>query len=304
MNTRQLLPYAQLVRLPNVFTAMADIAMAGLVSGALPEAWLTFVFLLAASSLLYCSGMVWNDIFDIEQDSRERPFRPLPSGRVSRGTAVLLAAALMACGVGCAVLADALRNEGWQSTTLAALLAAMIVLYDRWAKRTWAGPLAMGSCRSLNVLLGLSILPGAVPTWGIYLAAVVGVYIVGVTWFARTEARDSNQTVLQAAATVVFASLVLALALPVISSDERPHASTSFLFPYVLVAFGFWIGLPISKAIRRPLPAHVQAAVKRMVLGLILYDAILTTALAGILGICLVVLLLPARYLAKWLYAT
>jgi 4-hydroxybenzoate polyprenyltransferase len=97
-----LLAYAQLVRLPNVFTAMADIALAALVTGALPGQLVEFVLLLVASSCLYCSGMVWNDFFDLEQDKRERPFRPLPAGRISLRAAAGLGTVLMLAGLaGC-----------------------------------------------------------------------------------------------------------------------------------------------------------------------------------------------------------
>src|SRR5262245_62304018 len=60
----RLLPYAQLMRLPNAFTAMADIALGALATRALPDQWMPFVLLLLASTCLYCSGMVWNDYLD------------------------------------------------------------------------------------------------------------------------------------------------------------------------------------------------------------------------------------------------
>src|SRR4051794_15800867 len=89
------LPYARLLRVPNVFTAVADIALAGLVGGAPTATCTGFLLLALASACLYCSGMAWNDFFDVEQDMRERPYRPLPSGQVTPGTAWKLAAALM-----------------------------------------------------------------------------------------------------------------------------------------------------------------------------------------------------------------
>src|SRR5262245_66140197 len=107
----RLLPYAQLVRLPNVFTALADICLGALATGLLAERWRTFALLLPASACLYCAGMVWNDVFDFDQDKRERPFRPLPSGRVSRGAAVRLGGVLLAAGVCFAGLA------GWGGGT-------------------------------------------------------------------------------------------------------------------------------------------------------------------------------------------
>src|SRR5262245_37514444 len=96
---------AQLVRLPNVFTAIADIALGALVASALPDRWLPFLVLALTSGSLYSAGMVWNDYFDIEQDSKERPFRPIPSGRISRGMAARLGAALMASGLLFALIA-------------------------------------------------------------------------------------------------------------------------------------------------------------------------------------------------------
>jgi 4-hydroxybenzoate polyprenyltransferase len=137
--------------------------------------------------------------------------------------------------------------------------------------------------------------------WGAHLALVVGLYIVGVTWFARTEARQSNQAHLRGAAAIMLASLVLALPLPTPAEDK-----SSPLFPYLLVGLAFLIGLPVTRAIAAPTPGHVQAAVGGCLRGLILLDAVLATALAGASGLFILVLMLPALYLRRWtwLYAT
>ena len=100
---------------------------------------------------------------------------------------------------------------------------------------------------------------------GVHLALVVGLYIVGVTWFARTEARMSKQNALRGAAAVMLVSLLLALPLPVFP-PEGQHSS--FLFPYLLVALGFVVGVPVVRAIANPTPSQVQAAVKRALDGL------------------------------------
>jgi 4-hydroxybenzoate polyprenyltransferase len=307
---------AQLVRLPNVFTAMADICLGALVSGALPAEGLAFVLLLLASACLYCGGMVWNDYFDLEQDKKERPFRPLPSGRVRPAEAALLGSGLLATGLVLASLAD-LRGMGFRSlsTVLAASLVVAILLYDGWLKRTWAGPLGMGACRALNVLLGLSAAPVWVGGWGVYLALVVGIYIAGVTWFARTEARISSQQALLAAAGLMLAALILAVALPALGRETQNSGQVAarhfllvglgyLLFPYLLVGLGFLVGLPVCRAIQRPVPENVQAAVKQAILGLVLLDAVLATGLAGTIGLVLAVLLLPALWLGRWVYST
>jgi hypothetical protein len=310
------LPYAQLVRLPNVFTAIADIALAALATGSLPSQLLPFLCLVLASSCLYSAGMVWNDYFDFDQDLKERPFRPLPSYRVQKKTAVRLGLGLMAVGI-CFALLAGWRGDGWRlGPTLVALqLVAAIFLYDGWWKRTFLGPLGMGLCRFYNVLLGLTVAVDGIPWWGFVLAVVVGTYIVGVTWFARKEARVSKQLELTAGALVMLAALPLALFLPVLGTQFGRVENGGprwfvlgglghFLFPYLLVAFGFYVGIPAAKAIRNPLPRQVQAAVKRAILGLVVLDAVLATSLAGMPGLLTLLLLPPALYLGNWVYST
>ncbi|HEV3256836.1 MAG TPA: UbiA family prenyltransferase [Gemmataceae bacterium] len=304
--------YAQLVRLPNVFTAMADIGLGVLASGGPPRLWPQAILLLLASSCLYCGGMVWNDFFDLDQDRRERPFRPLPSGRVTPAAAARLGVGLLTAGLVLAYAAGWAGQTGtgsadghaWRSApvVIAAVLAAAILLYDGWLKRTWAGPLAMGACRFLNVLLGWQVAVAAGRPWtlGVHLACVVGLYIVGVTWFARTEARTSSQSALRGAALVMLASLVLALPVP----EYLDRGTPSFLFTPLLVGLGFLVGITVCQAIALPLPSRVQLAVKRAILGLVVLDAVLATALVGEVGLVLLVLLLPALYLGRWIYST
>ncbi len=245
--------------------------------------------------------MVWNDFFDLEQDRRERPFRPIPSGRISRRTAGALGAALLVGGW-CVALLAGWRGDGFQATpaAIAGLLVLAILLYDGWLKRTWAGPLGMGACRLLNVLLGLTLAVDLGWPWGPHLALAVGVYIVGVTWFARTEARTSSRTALKGAAAVMLAGLVLALAVPA----WLPSGTGSPLFPYLLVGLGFGVGLPVGRAIAEPIPKHVQGAVRRAIMGLVVLDAVLATAFVGLAGLLILLLLLPALYLGRWIYST
>jgi len=105
MTRSRLLAYAQLLRLPNVFTAFADIALAGCATGLIVEQPGVFLLLCLSSGCLYLSGMVWNDWFDFAEDAKARPFRPLPSGRVATRTAVLIGVALLLAGLGFAALA-------------------------------------------------------------------------------------------------------------------------------------------------------------------------------------------------------
>jgi hypothetical protein len=312
----RLLAYAQLLRLPNVFTALADIGLAAVAAGVLPAQAVAVCWLGLASACLYSAGMVWNDYFDRYQDERERPFRPIPSGRVTLAAARLLGSGLMLAGLLCAALADIQVREGLgQATLWAGLLIGLIFAYDGGLKRTAVGPLLMGGCRMVNVLLGLSVSPEGNSGWGWLLALVVGIYIAGVTWFARREAQVSQPTALAGAAAVILGSLLLAVALPVLAAPgdlaDDPDQTLPLavlwgrrLFPYLLLLFAAYLGPALLHAIRRPQPLYVQAAVRRAILGLIPLDAILATGLAGLAGLLLLGLLVPTWYLGRRLYST
>lgn len=303
MNRSRLLAYAQLLRLPNVFTAFADICMAGCAAGYVLDRPGVLALLLAASGCLYLGGMVWNDYFDRREDAKARAFRPIPSGRVSPRAAILLGTALLLLGLGFAFMASGRTPVPVilfpiPATPLA--LAAAILLYDAWLKRTPLGPVGMGLCRFLNVMMGFSAVGQFGTDLSLHLAGVVGVYIVGVTWFARTEEGESNRRQLVYASLVMLAALGLAITVPAhLSAGTAP-----IYYPYLVAAFGFTVGSAVVAAIRRPGPKEVQAAVKRCILGLVALDAVLATAFVGAWGLLILLLLLPARWLGQWVYST
>ena len=178
MPRSKLFAYAQLMRLPNIFTAMADPLAGWFVVGGGAPAW-HVLLLVGASACLYTSGIVFNDYFDYELDRLERPERPLPSGAISRPMAAWFGAALMACGLALAAVV------GVVALGIAVFIAAMIFFYNAWAKRfAGLGPLVMGTCRFANFLLGMRCCPPR-----LWLApAALGVYCTTLTWVARNEA--------------------------------------------------------------------------------------------------------------------
>jgi 4-hydroxybenzoate polyprenyltransferase len=296
------LPLARLLRLPNVFTAFADIALGLCATYALSPSVVDDAFcwkaalLLLASGCLYSAGMVWNDYFDLAEDQRDRPFRPLPAGRISVRTAVIIGTLLLLGGWACAAA------TGKTGAIVGGALVAAILAYDARIKRTSAAPFGMALCRFLNVLLGLSLADGAAlpVSTRVHLALTVGVYIVGVTWFARTEEKRSDPKVLTKAALVMLAAALLALA----AATRVPPGTSSPLFPYLLVAWGFWVGGPVVAAVRKPTPDRVQAGVKRAIFGLVGLDALLACVFVGTPGLLLILLLPPALLLGKWVYST
>src|SRR5437867_5612120 len=133
----KLLAYAQLLRLPDVFTAAADPIAGWFVVGGGGQPW-QLAALAGAGACLYTAGIVFNDCFDYALDGRERPERPLPSGAISRRTAALLGAALMTAGLALAM------SVGVVAFGIAAFLAIMIFFYNAWSKHFLVlGPLTM-----------------------------------------------------------------------------------------------------------------------------------------------------------------
>jgi 4-hydroxybenzoate polyprenyltransferase len=297
-------PYLQLVRLPNVFTAAAD-SLAGwlLVVGsfASPGRW---VPLLAASMAIYAAGIVLNDLFDYETDLRERPKRPLPSGQVSRRFAAWLGGLLLVLGPALAALSGSRA-----SLAVALLLAACVLAYDAWLKRTTLGPELMGACRGLNVLLGMSHDPALGGPWGWLVAGSLGLFVTGITWISRSETESGRTRGLAAGVALQNVALLglLAAALrprgfPAPAAD-RPIVPLEGLLVLLLVA---WVvNLAAARAIREPVPARLQRAVKTGVLSLVWLDAGVVAAVRGPApALAVAALWVPAFLLARWLYTT
>ena len=134
------------------------------------------------------AGMVLNDVFDVETD-RQRAARAavaLGPDFARRGPLARLGVVVLgvACGGAAAVFAGDLRPG-----IVAAILAGMHRALRRLAEADAAGAAGDGRVPMLNVLLGMSAaaVPWATEHW--LVAGGIGVYIAGVTWFARTRSR-------------------------------------------------------------------------------------------------------------------
>lgn len=299
-------PYLQLVRLPNVFTAAAD-SLAGwlLVQGTFesPERWLP---LLGASMAIYAGGIALNDVMDYEVDVAERPNRPLPSGRVSRRTAAILAPVLLGGGL---VMAGLSGSSA--SLAVATALVASVLAYDLGVKRSWLGPEVMGTCRGLNVLLGMSQSPnlGGPAAW--LVAAAMALFVVGVTWISRSET-ESGKTKGVIAGMVLQNVAIFGLLAAAMIASRFPHASPTSSRPivpleglFVLLMVALLVNAASGGAVREPVPARLQKAVKTGVLSLVWLNVGVVAAVRGpIPALAVAILWLPAFLLGRWLYST
>jgi 4-hydroxybenzoate polyprenyltransferase len=317
--TGKLLAYLRLCRLPNLFTAAADVMMGYLFVHRELSPPAPFVALLAATCCLYTGGIVLNDVCDIDVDRRERPRRPLPAGLISWSTARGLAAGLLLIGCLCAALAGWLAPEGQRyfsvSATLGLLLVAAIVGYDTLLKHTPLFPLGMGLCRFFNVLLGMSAagmprpdgwLAGFQPHH-LMVAAAIGTHIAGVTIFSRGEAGQSRRGLLLLGMLVMAAGWWMLAWFPrVAPAGFTWRMAQQPLWYYAVLAL---LAYPLLRrclqAVASPEPRNVQAAVKQGIWVLIWMDAVVVAVVASLgWSLLIVALFVPMLVLGRWVYST
>lgn len=284
------------MRLANIVTAISDILAGVAISGYLSqqnfmETNLLPVSLLVLSTIgLYGGGVVFNDVFDAALDSVERPERPIPSGLIKRSHAVFFALGLLMMGI---VAAAFVHTDPYDPTSLLLALgiAAGALVYDKWAKHHFIfGPVTMGVCRGLNLLLGISILPGILSQYW-YAALVPVFYIAAITMISRGEVHGGSRKILKLAA-AMYGIVTLTIFIVAVLQGNVAEA-----IPFLLL-MAFMINSPLVKAIRQPEPQKIGSAVKAGVLALILMNAAWAASFGSIYMAILIIFLLP---LSIWL---
>ena len=293
--------YLQLLRFPAVFTAVSDIVLGYVLNHrSLEEGWPKFVLLFISSASLYLAGMVLNDVFDRGVDAVERPRRPLPSGRVSVRAAVVLSGLLLLTGVGSAAAA------GLQSLAIAGGIVAAIFLYNGFLKKTVLGPIGMGLCRFLNVMLGASGHTLALAVWSRYqwqLAAAMGVYIVGVTWFARNEASNSRPISLMGALAVINLGIG-----GMIAYVANFHAGMKTVNSVMisLAVMAMIVNRRLLTTLFQPTPERVQMSVRMLLYSYLIFEATLIYSKTQDprIAIATAAMIIPATLIGRWISIT
>ncbi|EMB16256.1 UbiA family prenyltransferase [Rhodopirellula europaea] len=334
--TSRLFSWAKLVRLPNGFTVVADVSASFLLvlgaSGWLRSGdatagsvWPSMALVVASGVALYWGGMVLNDVFDIRADRRARSERPLPRREIRLADARLVGWTLLVIGI---ILASLV---GVVSGVIAMLLSVCIVAYDGPFKRTRIASVLMGGCRVLSSLLGStaahSVIPaeqwqGRVsvlgePVWmhitpvTFAFAIGMGLYITGVTTFARREAiGDRSMHLPLGWFGMTLGGVVLALAprvAGVFSGADVPVDWTRGWQIDPAVIFPATIALMVVPTLARgwtawqsPSPKRIQLTIKSAIMAIIPLMAAITMLGAGAIpSLCVFALMIPSMWLAR-----
>ncbi len=258
MNWSDAIRLGRISNLPTVWTnALAGFALSGGWLSPLP-----LLLVLGAVSLAYVGGMFLNDAFDADIDGRERPERPIPSGRVSRRVVFAAGAAMLAAGVLGLAIVGILSGTGLYPAIAGILLVGLIVLYDWWHKDNPLSPVLMGLCRVLvYVAAGLSVT--ADPPAPLWIGAVLLLcHLIGLTYVAKQETLGRVANLWPLA--ILAAPLVYGVAL----AAREP------------AAWFFWLALLAAIAasllfVVRRSPGDIPRAVMTLIAAISLLDALL-----------------------------
>jgi 4-hydroxybenzoate polyprenyltransferase len=312
---RQLLleDYLRLIRLPNLFTVPSNILVGYLALIAPFHTDVLQLLLLATSSiLLYASGLIFNDYFDIETDLKERPYRPLPSGKISKRTACTIGVASMASANLAAFFAG-----GRNGCVVSGLVSIIVISYNYKLKETNFGPVAMGLARSANVLLGgspalyLILQNNNLFARIAFITIFIFGYIFSISLLSRKEVQlDENQkdsetilsnsraTVVKCFSIVFFiaACLIILVFLGIFRQELFVNLALFLAILIIILVIQTEFGYSSSR---------LRYTIQNMVISIIVFDSIFVSGVAGLdYGLPVLVLVIPAVALSRRLYMT
>jgi hypothetical protein len=270
--------WLQLARISNTPTVVSNTVAGAVLASTIAEAGAIAV-VAVAMALFYTAGMILNDVLDYEIDVRERPERPLPSGAVSRPAALTAVIFLFVAGQTLLLL------EGREPFLAGLGLVALIVLYDAWHKGNVLSPVLMGACRALVYFVAALAVAGEVAVEVSTAAAVLLIYIVGLTQVAKAEGGS------------LLAAWPLAAVLAAVGYWVGWAGSVWFVL--LLVAFAAWVwrALWLVRSQRR-----IGAGVVSLIAGVSLFDALAVASVEGSLaavGMCLAAFLVTIALQTK-----
>ncbi len=266
MNWPAALELGRVSNLPTVWTnVLAGIVLSGV--GGSPG---LIALTMCSLTLFYVGGMFLNDAFDRKVDARERPDRPIPSGRVSAAAVFSWGFGMLAGGLLLLAIAGftAAGGTGWRPVAAGLALAACIILYNAWHKENPFSPLVMGLCRMLVYVTAGYAVARDLPAGLLLGAAVLLCYLIGLTFAARQE----NLNRIANLWPLLFLAVPLVYAPAALGLDRAGMAIYGIFAAWVFYALSF---LVVRKRI------NVPRAVVSLLAGICLLDALLISASGG-----------------------
>jgi 4-hydroxybenzoate polyprenyltransferase len=301
--------YITLVRLPNIFTAVSNILpgyciIVTAISFSFTNVNLLYLTgLMVTSSLLYMTGIVLNDYFDIEIDKKERPTRPLPSGNVSKRKALIIA---ISSTIAANVISLAIS---WMSFVFALILTAIIIAYDsRLKHKTITGPITMSLARFVNVILGASpafpmlLLSRESITMLLFIATTLFIYILSISILSKKEVSGKVTRL-----NIIFSFAIVFVVITSISIAGLIGIFQTVVFVN-LALFSAVMIITLISILRGHAslgPVYIQNSIRNMIISIIILDSAFVSGIIGLqYGLATLLLTIPSILLARKLYTT
>ena len=303
----RIMPWLRLLRLPNLFTAPGD-SLAGyflasaFIGNKTVSLW-TIVLLAVTSVFIYAFGVVMNDLVDYQEDCIHRPERPLPSGRINRQQATWICVQLWIiasiCCPGSSISIFLLHIDS-NSLFVFVVLFITIALYNMWLKHyRLAGSIAMGLCRGLNFLLGVTATGYSTSLgkiWPVFVPFVAVIaYIAAVTWLADKENEEQNVGFVVQIPAIATAMAWFGTVLPL------PHKTAALAIPAVfLVLTVFLLEQTAGKLYHKTvIPREMQQSIGAMLRPLVFWQVTWILFLPTTAATIVVALLIAGWFCAK-----
>jgi 4-hydroxybenzoate polyprenyltransferase len=301
--------YIILVRLPNVFSAASNILpgyftiVTAVSSSFLSINILYLAGLMTSSSLLYLAGIVFNDYFDFEIDKKERPTRPLPSGKITKRKALTIAiSSIIAANVLTLLI-------NWTSFIIAVILTTIIIAYDyRLKHNTITGPITMGLARFFNIILGATpaiptlLLSAASSKMLLFIATLLFLYVIAISILSKKEVSGkTTNAIIISSLSIVFVDIASIAIAGLIGIFRSAVFANLALFSIVMII----TFRPILRGLDSLAPIQIRNIIKNMIISIIILDSVFVSGIIGLpYGFATLLLIIPSVLLARKLYLT
>jgi len=280
--------YFQLVRIPGIFTAFSNVLIGYFFSLSSNPDFISLPFLLVTSGMLFSAGMIFNDFFDLNIDKKERPNRPLPSGKISKQKALFLGIIFLIIGNIFAFIV------GYDSLIISLVMTGIILCYNYRLKfSSFLGIFSLSIIRFLNVLLGFSIISFSYEI--IQFAIPIAIFVGGISILAKNEIGLSTLISQKLNKLLNFATIIY-VGILIIRNFQIEQLI--FLSLFSLLSLN-----PFNN--KKNSETKIQKQVTFQLLSIILLDATIITLFSSFYyGILVTLLVIPAYLITKKLYLT
>ncbi len=292
--------YLLLIRLPNLFTLPSNILVGFAIASALTLTFTSFVqvlLLVTISIFLYCVGLVLNDLFDYNIDKKERPDRPLASGRISRKVAIVLVTIFSVIALSLSLLVSV------PTFGISLVLIALIFGYNKYLKNTQAGPFTIAAARVMNVMLGTSASLNNIDSFPqfvilVFVLTITFVYVSLIGFISKYEVQGFSENIKLYLIPVIIAGIISSIMLFTFIGFFKYESLI------ILVLFLFIMAKAVYR-IQKKNSIAIQQCIQKMIMSIIVLDSTYLSGTRGLeIGLAVLLLIAPLLILSRKMYMT